>query len=126
MGRALLLRWVSNVVALFVAAWLLSGIDYGDSWWTLLIAAAVFTVVNAWVKPILSILSIPFIIVTLGLFYFLINVLMLYVTDWIVPDFEIETFWWGVLGAIIVSIVNGLMNIVLPDPDPPRRIVSEY
>jgi putative membrane protein len=126
MGRALLLRWVSNVVALFVAAWLLSGIDYGDSWWTLLIAAAVFTVVNAWVKPILSILSIPFIIVTLGLFYFLINVLMLYVTDWIVPDFEIETFWWGVLGAIIVSIVNGLMNIVLPDPDPPRRVARSY
>jgi putative membrane protein len=126
MGRALLIRWVSNVVALFVAAWLLSGIDYGDSWWTLLIAAAVFTVVNAWVKPILSILSIPFIIVTLGLFYFLINVLMLYVTDWIVPDFEIETFWWGVLGAIIVSIVNGLMNIVLPDPDPPRRVAREY
>jgi putative membrane protein len=126
MGRALLLRWVSNVVALFVAAWLLSGIDYGDSWWTLLIAAAVFTVVNAWVKPILSILSIPFIIVTLGLFYFLINVLMLYVTDWIVPDFEIKTFWWGVLGAIIVSIVNGLMNIVLPDPDPPRRVARSY
>jgi putative membrane protein len=126
MGRSLLLRWVSNVVALFVATWLLSGIDYGDSWWTLLIAAAVFTVVNAWVKPILSILSIPFIIVTLGLFYFLINVLMLYVTDWIVPDFEIETFWWGVLGAIIVSIVNGLMNIVLPDPEPPRRVASGY
>ncbi len=123
MGRALLIRWVSNVVALFVAAWLLSGVTYGDQWWTLLIAAAVFTVVNAWVKPILSILSIPFIIVTLGLFYFLINVLMLYVTDWLVPQFEIETFWWGVLGAIIVSVVNGLMNIVLPDPDPPRRAV---
>jgi len=113
----LLVRWICNVIALFVAAWILSGISYGNQWWTLFIAAAVFTLVNAWVKPILAVLSIPFIVVTLGLFYFLINVLMLYLTDWIVPDFEIQTFWWGVLAAIIVSIVNGLLSMVLPDDD---------
>ena len=111
-----MIRWVSNVAALYVAAWLLSGVTYGDEWWTLLIAAAVFTVVNAWVKPILAVLSIPFIVVTLGLFYFLINVLMLYVTDWLVADFEIRTFWWGALAAIIVSIVNGILHPLLPDP----------
>jgi putative membrane protein len=113
----LLVRWVCNVIALFVAAWILSGVSYGDQWWTLFIAAAVFTLINAWVKPILAILSIPFIVVTLGLFYFLINVLMLYLTDWIVPDFEIRTFWWGVLAAIIVSIVNGLLSMVMPDDE---------
>lgn len=116
MGRALLIGWVSNVAALFVASWALSGVTYGNEWWTLFIAAAVFTVVNAWVKPLVAILSIPFIVVTLGLFYFLINVLMLYVTDWVVPDFEIRTFWWGVLAAIIVSIVNALLHPLLPDP----------
>ena len=121
MGRALLIRWVSNVVALYVAAWLLSGVDYGDQWWTLLIAAAVFTVVNAWIKPVVTLLSIPFIVVTLGLFYFLLNVLMLYVTDWVVPDFEIRTFWWGVLAAIIVSVINGLLHPLLPEPQPRRR-----
>jgi putative membrane protein len=115
MGRSLLVRWASNVVALFVASWALSGVDYGDQWWTLLIAAAVFTVVNWSVKPILAVLSIPFIVVTFGLFYFLINVLMLYVTDWVVPDFEIKTFWWGVLGAVIVSLVNGVLHRVLPE-----------
>jgi putative membrane protein len=102
-------------VALFVAAWVLSGVSYGDQWWTLFIAAAVFTLVNALVKPVLAILSIPFIVVTLGLFYFLINVLMLYVTHWIVPDFDLRTFWWAVLAAIIVSVVNGLLNMALPD-----------
>ena len=115
--REFAIRWVSNVVALFVAAWILSGISYGDQWWTLFIAAAVFTFVNMWVKPLLTVLSIPFIIVTLGLFYFLINILMLYITDWVVPHFEIRSFWWAVLGAIIVSIVNGLMGIVLPDAE---------
>jgi putative membrane protein len=122
----LLVRWICNVIALFVAAWVLSGISYGDQWWTLFIAAAVFTLVNAWVKPVLAVLSIPFIVVTLGLFYFLINVLMLYLTDWIVPDFEIRTFWWGVLAAIIVSIVNGLLNMVLPDERPPARAQVYY
>jgi putative membrane protein len=113
--REFAIRWIGNVVALFVAAWILSGISYGSQWWTLFIAAAVFTLINMWVKPLLTILSIPFIIVTLGLFYFLINVLMLYITDWVVPDFEIRSFWWAVLGAIIVSLVNGAMNLVLPD-----------
>jgi putative membrane protein len=93
----------------------LSGVSYGDQWWTLLIAGAVFTLVNAFVKPILTVLSIPFIVVTLGLFYFLINILMLYLTDWIVPDFEIETFWWGVLAAIIVGVVNWVLQLAFGD-----------
>jgi len=104
------------VVALFVAAWILDGISYGDQWWTLLIAGAVFTLVNAFVKPILTVLSIPFIVVTLGLFYFLINILMLYLTDWIVPDFTIRSFGWAVLAAIIVSIVNWILAVALGDP----------
>jgi putative membrane protein len=113
--RSLVIRWISNTVALYVAAWVLTGVDYGHQWWTLLIAGAVFTVVNMAVKPILAVLSIPFIVVTLGLFYFLINVLMLYLTDWLVPDFEIKTFWWGALAAIIVSVVNFVMHRLLPD-----------
>jgi putative membrane protein len=115
MGRRFLLSWAFNAVALFVAAWVLSGISYGDSWWSLLIAAVVFTIVNAFVKPILTVLSIPFIVVTLGLFYFLINILMLYITDWLVTDFEIDSFWWAALAAIIVSIVNWILNLTFGD-----------
>jgi putative membrane protein len=113
MTNALILRWASNVVALFVAAWILGGVSYGDRWWTLLIAAAVFTIVNAWIKPALALLSIPFIVVTAGLFYFLLNVLMLYLTDWLVPAFELRTFWWAALAAIIVSVVNAALHPLL-------------
>ena len=115
---AIAIRWVLNVVALFFATWILSGVSYGDQWWTLFLAALVFTLVNGFVKPILAILSIPFIIVTLGIFYFLINVLMLFLTSWIVPDFDIDTFWWGCLAAIIVSLVNWIIGALLPEPEP--------
>jgi putative membrane protein len=56
----ILVRFACNAVALYVAAWLLKDITYGDQWWTLLIAAAVFTVVNMWLKPVLQVLSLPF------------------------------------------------------------------
>ena len=116
MTRQLAITWVFNTVALFVATWLLSGLSYGSDWWALLIAALVFTVVNFFVKPVLAILSIPFIIVTFGIFYFLINILMLYLTHWIVPQFTIASFWWAALAAIIVSVVNGALHAFFGNP----------
>jgi putative membrane protein len=126
MASPLIARWAFNVVALFVASWVLSGVTYGDQWWTLLIAGIVFTLVNMFVKPILTVLSIPFIVVTLGLFYFVLNILMLYVTDWIVPDFEIRTFWWGVLAAIIVSVVNWLLHQLFGEPGERKHEAPAY
>lgn len=121
MARRLAITWLFNTVALFVATWLLSGLSYGKEGWTLLIAALVFTLANFFLKPVLAILSIPFIVVTLGLFYFLINILMLYLTSWIVPQFTIATFWWGALAAIIVSVVNGLLHAGFGKP---RELVN--
>jgi putative membrane protein len=106
----LAVTWVFNTIALFVATWLLSGLSYGSDWWALLVAALVFTLANVFLKPILTLLSIPFIIVTFGIFYLLINVFMLYLTHWIVGQFTIATFWWAVLAAIIVSVVNAILN----------------
>jgi len=111
----LILRFACNAVALYVAAWAISGVSYGDEWWSLLIAAAVFTLVNMWVKPILTLLSLPFIIVTLGLFLFLLNILMLYITDWL-TDFDLRSFGAAALAAIVVSIVNWVLGMLLPDP----------
>src|ERR1700754_134915 len=104
----LLVRFACNVVALYAAAWALSGVTYGDEWWSLLIAAAVFTLVNMWLKPVVKLLSLPFIIVTLGLFLFVVNILMLYVTDWL-TDFDLSSFGTAALAAIIVSVVNWVL-----------------
>jgi putative membrane protein len=112
--RRLVIRFAVNAAALYVAAWALPGVTYGDESATVLVAAAVFTLVNAWVKPVVTVLSIPFIVLTLGLFYFLVNVLMLYVTDWLVGNFDIESLGAGVLAAIIVSVVNAVLHPLLP------------
>jgi putative membrane protein len=112
----LVVRWAANAIALYVAAWLLTGVTYGDQWWTLLVAAAVFTLVNMWLRPVVRLLSLPLIILTLGLFLFVVNVLMLYVTDWLVPEFEIRSFGAGVLAAIVVSLVNWALHALVPGP----------
>lgn len=110
------ITWMFNTIALFVATWVLAGLSYGKDGWELLLAALVFTLVNFAVKPVLTVLSIPFIIVTLGVFYFLLNILMLYLTSWIVPQFRIDAFWWGVLGAIIISVVNWVLGLAFGRP----------
>ena len=102
----LLLRLAGNLAALWVASELLDGMTYGDSFGVLLVAAVVFTVVNWIVKPVVAILSIPLIIVTLGVAYFFVNVLMLLLTDWVVGDFEAGGFWTLVAATIIIWVVN--------------------
>jgi putative membrane protein len=118
--RAVLMRlifaWLANVVALFAAAWIISGIDYGDDFWVLFVAALVFTIVNVFIRPLVILLALPAVILTLGLALILINTFMLYLTDWIVPSFETGSFWATLGGALIVSIVNLILNLVLkPD-----------
>jgi putative membrane protein len=116
MWMRLLFAWLSNIVALFVAAWIVSGVGYGDDFWVLFIAALVFTIVNWIVRPLVILLALPAVILTLGLALVLINTFMLYLTDWIVPSFETGSFWSTLLAAIIVSIVNLLLTLLLrPD-----------
>ena len=106
MWMALLISWLSNIVALFVAAWIVPGMEYGNDFWVLFVAALVFTLANWLVRPIVVLLALPAVILTLGLALILINTFMLYLTDWIVPSFETGSFWSTLLAAIIVSIVN--------------------
>jgi putative membrane protein len=111
----LLARFVGNLAALWVASELFDELTYGDSFWVLVAAAAVFTLVNWIVKPIVAILSIPLIIVTLGIAYFFVNVLMLLLTDWVVPDFEAGGFWTVVGATIVIWLVNLVIAAFLHD-----------
>jgi putative membrane protein len=104
--RRLLVTWAFNVAALYVAAALVDGLDYGDDAWALVFAALVFSLVNMIVRPVVTFLALPLIVITLGLALFFVNILMLYMTDWIVDGFEIDGFGAAVLGTILIWLVN--------------------
>ena len=116
MLRRLAITWAFNTIALLLATLLLSGLSYGNDWWVLLCTALVFTLVTVYLRPLLAVLAIPLILASLGLFYVLINVFMLYLTHWIVPQYTIATFWWAVLAAIVVSAVNGILHRLFGHP----------
>ena len=102
---AFLIRWGINTLALIVVDWMFSGVMIGR-WWPLLLGAAILTIGNTIIKPILAILTMPLIIVTFGLAYFALNVLMLGLAEWIAPDFSIDGFWTYVGATIVISLVN--------------------
>jgi putative membrane protein len=104
------ITWAFNVAALFVAAWVVDGIGYGDKAWTLFGAAFVFSLVNMLVKPVVKLLALPLIIITLGIVLFFINLLMLYLTSWLVDDFNIDSFGAAIAGTIIVWLVNTVLE----------------
>jgi len=110
-------------VALMVAAWLLPGISVAGGSTstdalTLIVVAAIFGIVNAIVKPVVTFVSMPFVILTLGLLLLVINGLMLLLTSWISGkigvSFHVDGFWTAVLGAIILSVVSAVLNRLLP------------
>jgi putative membrane protein len=107
-----LVGWGINVVALLVIDEIFDSVEIGR-WGSVLIGAAVLGIANAVVKPVLTILALPLIIVTLGLAYFAINVLMLALAEWIASDFSIDGFWTYVGATIVVWIVNWILNAVV-------------
>ncbi len=101
----LLIAWGVNILALMVVDWMFDSV-YIERPGSLLIGAAVLGIGNAIIKPILAILTLPLIIITLGLAYFAINVAMVALAEWIAPDFSIDGFWTYVGATIVVWIVN--------------------
>ena len=115
MIRWLLVSWAANAVALGVAGWILGGVSFNDSTSTLIWSALVFGVLNTILKPILKLLTLPFAVITLGLAWFFVSMLMLWLTALIVPAFDIDGFWNYVWATIIVWAVNLVIDSVFRD-----------
>jgi len=107
----MLRKWLISTVAVILLAYLLPGIHV-LTFWTALFVALVLGVLNTVVRPILQILTIPVTIVTLGLSLLLINVLMVYLTAFIVDGFHVENFLWALAFSIGLSIVSGILNFL--------------
>jgi putative membrane protein len=118
--RRLLYAWIVNVAAIWVASVFVDGIEYSDDYWILIVAGLVFALVNFLVKPFVRLLALPVIVLTLGIALFFINLLMLYISSWIVPGFEITSFMAGIWATVIVTAVNWVMTGIF-DLDERRR-----
>jgi putative membrane protein len=120
----LIVRLLAGAAALAVAAGLIGGISVGSGTTgervlTVLAVAVIFGLVNAIVRPIVRLISLPLFILTLGLFTFVVNALMLLLTAWIGDQldlaFEVDGFWSALLGALVISVVSFVLNVLLPD-----------
>ena len=123
--RHFVFRWIVTTVAVFVAAPVV-GINYGGRIDCLLGASLLLGIVNAFVRPILLFLSIPFILVTLGLFILIINALLLKFVSEIVPCFEVPSFWRAFFGAIIISIVSWLLSAFFRGSDGHVHVLTHH
>ena len=119
--RRLVYLWLCNIVALWAAESLISGIHFSGNFATIVIAALVFAVVNLLLKPIVKLLALPVIVLTLGIALFFVNLLMLYITDWLVSGFKITSFWSAVWATIVIWLVNWVLQIVFDIDDRTSR-----
>jgi putative membrane protein len=110
----LLLRFLLNALALIVAAWLIPGVRLANPG-SAIIAGIVLGFINAIVRPVLVLLTLPFTLLTLGLFIFVVNAICLALTAWLVPGFSISGFGAALGGALIVSLVSWLVSALLVD-----------
>lgn len=106
---AFLIRWVVTTVAVFVATKIVPGIKCEPAG-ALLGASLLLGIVNAFIRPVLLLLSLPFIIVTMGLFIFVVNALLLMLVAALIPAFHVDGFWSAFFGAIIIGIVSWILS----------------
>jgi putative membrane protein len=113
--RTLFIRWVINALALYVAVSVIPGIHFSKGPGALLIVAAIFGIVNSALRPVLTVLTCPLVVLTLGLFTFVINALLLLVTAWLSRQFDlglsVDGFGAAFVGGLLIGIVSVLLSI---------------
>lgn len=111
--KRFLLRWLVNFFGLWTAATLITGISYNEHVRVLVWAALIFSIVNALIRPLIVLMTLPVIVLTMGLFTFIINAAMLYLVTFFYSKFEIASFGSALLAVIIIWVVNWLLNDLL-------------
>jgi putative membrane protein len=119
-----LLSFFATAASLGAAVWIVGGLEFNGRWWEFLIAAAIFGLANAIVKPIVKFFSLPLIILTMGLFLLVVNALVFQLVIWLagpsVWDLGLTStgfFWATFWGAIVISVVGWVIGALLPDAD---------
>jgi putative membrane protein len=119
--RPLFVRWLINTLALYVAVQVVPGVDYNHGPIGLLLVAALFGLVNAFLRPLLTLLTCPLVLVTLGLFLFVINALLLLITAWMSRQFdlgfEVNGFWPAFWAGLLISLVSLFLSLIVGEKE---------
>lgn len=104
-----IIRLLLSAIAVFICTKVLPG-AHVDGFLTAIVVAGILAVLNVLIKPILVILTIPITIVTLGLFLFVVNTILVLLTAWLVPGFSLDSFWWALIFSVLLSIINSVFG----------------
>jgi putative membrane protein len=104
-----IIRFLLSGLAVFLSAYILSGVHVTNFWYALLVAA-VLSLINIFVKPVLILFTFPLTILTLGLFLLVINAVIIQIVDYFVADFSVDNFWWALAFSLILSVFNSLFS----------------
>ena len=107
------LRWLLNIVAIIITAAIITGFEV--TIWGAIVGSIFLGIVNAIIRPILIILTLPLNILTLGLFTFVINALMLWLTSATIQGFDLYSFWWALLSAIVLSLISLIISFFIDE-----------
>lgn len=110
----ILIAWILNAFALFVTAYFIKGFHIAD-YTAALLAAVVIGFINAFIRPILLFLTAPLNLLTLGLFTFVVNAVVLWMAAQVVPGMGVDNLWWAILAAIVLSFISTLLSHLLKD-----------
>jgi putative membrane protein len=120
-----ILRWTINAIALFLAVYFVPGVNLEGNWTSILWLALIFGLINAFLRPLLKLLTCPLIFLTLGLFTLLINTFLFWLTGQVGQafgiGFTIENFWAALLGGLVVTAVSVVLSLILKDELKSRR-----
>ena len=121
--KPFLIRWIVTTFAVAVAS-NLPGI-HAEGWGSLVCMALFLGIINAFVRPVLLLLSLPFIVVTLGFFILVVNTLSFWFAGGLVPGFHVDGFWNAFFGSIVVSIVSWALSSLIRSPNGEIRVLSQ-
>ncbi len=111
----LLIKFLITAASLWLAAWIVPGIELSDQIGTILWVALIFGIINMFIKPVVKLLTLPMLLITLGLFAFVINALLLWLTAWLTDGLSVDGFWSALLGSLVISIAGFVTERVVPD-----------
>jgi putative membrane protein len=106
---AILISWIVSALAIIASAYILPGVHVAG-FTTALVLALVLGIINAVIKPVLVILTLPINVITLGLFTLVINALLILLATLIVPGFKVDGFWWALIFGVVLSLINWFLN----------------